>query len=216
MRLSDASGPRYTPGGVAIVALNMNISPNDDTDPIYEYWISYEQHIHWLAAGYQKNDGSRFAFGAHRSAAARLDAQGGRPVVDRLPEQLPDTVLSTARLQAVKCLPKRARSKPSSAMRRLCAPMVLVDELDVLRPGTVLVRGAVAYDAVAGLDAFGAVPCRSRRGTLRRREWQADVCKVVHPSYPGARAAPSELALIQHLSHVSRGRHRRVAPSTED
>jgi hypothetical protein len=92
----------------------------------------------------------------------------------------------------------------------------IIDELDVVRPGTVLVLGAVAYDAVARLDAFRAVPCRSRRGTLRRREWQADVYKVVHPSDPGGRAAPSELALIQHLRRVSTGRQRRVAPSTAD
>ena len=154
-------GPRYTPGGVAIVALNMNISPEDNTDRIYEYWISYEQHIHWLAAGYQKNDGSRFAFGAHRSAAALLDAQTGRPVVDRLPEQLPDAVLSTARLQAVKCLPKRASSKPSSAMRQLCVPMVLIDELDVVRPGTVLVLGAVAYEG--GHASTRSGQCRAAR-----------------------------------------------------
>jgi hypothetical protein len=171
-------GPRYQPGGVAIVGVNPNIGYEDQTDLTSEYWISYDQHIRYLAAGYRRTP-SRFAYGAYRSAAALLDAAAGRPITDRDPDQLPDAVLRTARLQAVKCVPKRRNSNPADEMWERCPPMLLASELDILRPGRILVTGA--DPRVRGLemiDGYRAVPCRAAdlwRGVLTRAGYEAQV-----------------------------------------
>ena len=202
-------GPGYQPGGVAIVGVNPNISYEEQTDLTSEYWISYDQHVRYLAAGYSRTP-SRFAYGAYRSAAALLDAAAGRPITDRDPDQLPDSVLQTARLQAVKCVPKRRNSNPTDGMWERCPPMLLASELDILRPGRILVTGAAPR--VWGLemiDGYRVVPCRATdlwRGALARAGYEAQVYGVIHPSHIGNRNERSERALLRHLARTAAAR----------
>jgi hypothetical protein len=196
-------GPRYKAGGVAIVAVNPNLDPEDTSELLLEYWISYERHIATLRRGDKSDERSRFAYGAYRSAAALLDAFADRRVIHRRPEELADAVLSTARLQAVKCVPKRASSTPTPDMWRHCPGMLLADELDVLRPGAVLVLGGKAREQVEMLGGFVYdARCRSDdlwRGRMRRDGWDAQVYGVAHPGARQGVAQRSELALLRHL-----------------
>jgi hypothetical protein len=196
-------GPRYKAGGVAIVAVNPNLATEDASELLLEHWISYDRHIATLRRGDEYDERSRFAYGAYRSAAALLDALAGERVVRRRPEELADAVLSTARLQAVKCVPKRASSTPTSDMWRHCPGMLLADELDVLRPGAVLVLGSKARGQLETLGGFEYdARCRSEavwRGLLRRDGWQAQIYGVAHPGARQGVAQRSELALLRYL-----------------
>jgi hypothetical protein len=85
--------------------------------------------------------------------------------------------------------------------------MLLSDELDILRPGAVLVLGERAGWAVGSLDGFVDVLCRAEtmwRGRLDRSGWQAEVYGVAHPGARGGLADRSERALLRHLARTRR------------
>jgi hypothetical protein len=149
-------GEHYQPGrNVAVLAINPNIAAADGTDIFMEYGISWEHHDQSLSRNKKCDAGSWFAYRALRSAAVLQDAIDGRPIRDREPRDLIKTLHSTARLQAVKCVPRGTGSEPTNGMWRNCPPFLLLKELDIVRPAALLVLGAKAAQAVAALDGFG-------------------------------------------------------------
>ncbi len=54
------------------------------------------------------------------------------------PQQLADGWDRIAFLEAIKCAPQRPRSEPYPEMFEACPPTYLADELEILRPKTVL------------------------------------------------------------------------------
>ena len=64
-------GKRYRPGrSVAVLAVNPNIGPTDETDIFMEYGIGWEHHYRGLTQNERCHQGSWFAYRALRSAAA--------------------------------------------------------------------------------------------------------------------------------------------------
>lgn len=191
-------GPKYEPGGVVVVGINPNVAANDDTDLLLEHAITWKWHVDGLREGKASNGNSRFAFGAMRSAAALLDTTDGQPVKDRRKaEELIDAVFRTARLQAVKCIPKRQNSKPYPTMWERCPSLLLGDELDILRPRSILVLGKDPTNAVRNIDKFdeeGKPGTEFGIGILRRRRWEAGVYALPHPRASTASAAQARFA----------------------
>jgi hypothetical protein len=177
-------GPKYRPGGVAIIAINPNIAPDDPTNLLLEHGISWDQHEAKLRQNFKLNDRSPFAWKSLTTAAALLDYIDGRPAQTREPRELIDALHRTARLQAVKCVPKVRNSTPRPGMQKLCPAFLLGDELRVLEPGYVLVFGVPAREAVRRLSEF--VPEKSSphlsSGRLISGDWSADTFALAHPS----------------------------------
>jgi hypothetical protein len=117
-------GTRYrpdalvAPDGLVVIAINPNIAPDHRSFLLSEHEISWRHHC-GLETGQKSDKGSSFAYRMLRSAAAVLDFADELPITDReRPQDLVDALHRTARLQAVKCVPRRDRSKPTSAWNR--------------------------------------------------------------------------------------------------
>jgi hypothetical protein len=196
-------GPKYEVGGVIVVGMNPNASSNDYTDLLIEHGISWE-YVAQFRLGRRARGGSRFAFGAMRSAAALLDVLDGRRARDRDdPVELVSAVLRTARLQAVKCVPVRPRSRPYATMWKHCPSFVLGDELDALRPGTLLGLGDKTHGAITRVGDFEKLAARAKNvtyGLLQRPGWDAParVYMLPHPQ-DGSVAVQAEAALVRLL-----------------
>jgi len=106
-----------------------NIAPDHRTFLLSEHEISWRHHC--ALENDQKSDkGSSFAYRMLRSAAALLDYAKKLPITDReRPLDLVDALHRTARLQAVKCVPRHHRSQPTTAIeeslgaRRRCSSL---------------------------------------------------------------------------------------------
>lgn len=173
-----------------ILGVNPNISADEWSELLSEHSITWERHVLPLSKG--KRGQGRFAFAAYRTAAALLDLLDDSPVRLREPEELVDIPARTARLQAVKCLPKCRGSTPRAKMWKHCPPLLLGDELNVLRPSALLVLGGKPLSASKALDqraagralAFEPRPSRLERvtrGLLCGENWSADVYGLPHP-----------------------------------
>jgi uracil-DNA glycosylase len=193
---------------VVTVAINPNLGPGDPSDLLIEHGITWDHHVVGLALNDRSHEGSRFAFGAMRGAAALLDVADGIPVRDREPHELAGLVRRVARLQAVKCIPRTPTSKPLPNMWRNCPQFLLGQELDILRPQFILTLGTDPRRAVSGLDGYRQRRCRAQRvhhGELVREGWQATVFGVDHPRSGHA----SETSLISTLQRMYRPAARR-------
>jgi hypothetical protein len=193
-------GRDYGPQGVVTIGINPNISErNGRTDLLIEHAITWDWHIDGLDRGLRANKGSRFAYGAMRSAAGLLDLIDGKPIRDRDPrndddaQQLVHAVHRTARLQAIKCVPVRKDSEPLTAMWRNCPGFLLADELKLVRPGHLLVLGTNAKNAVTSLGRIHA-------GRLELDDWSCAIHFVAHPRTGSA----SEAALLTSLTRKPR------------
>ena len=89
-----------------------------------------------------------------------------------------------ARVQAIKCVPRRKGSEPYDAMWEHCPSMLLPFELDVLKPSRLLVLGSRPYDAITDVATFTKTQSRSqiKRGLLRRSGWESEVYAMTHPA----------------------------------
>jgi hypothetical protein len=91
--------------------LTPNIAADDHTNLLTEHEITWDRHHRTLARGSTTDENSPFAYRMARSAAAVLDLATQQPVQDREdPTDLLDALARTARLQTVKCMPRRERS----------------------------------------------------------------------------------------------------------
>lgn len=84
-----------------------------------------------------------------------LDVAYELPITDReRPKDLLDPLHRTARLQALKCVPRRDRSKPTSAMEQTCSTFLLEEQLEVLQSQLILTLGSVPDAAISRLSRY--------------------------------------------------------------
>jgi hypothetical protein len=197
-------GPKYRPHGLVVLGINPNIGPGehrkDYTDLLIEHGITWQHYVSSFRKGLKGEGGSRFGFGVMRCAAGLLDVLDGQPVRDREPEEFIDAITRIARLQAIKCVPRRRRSRPFDEMWNRCPPLLLAHELDILEPRRLLVLGEKPAKAVSKLRGFRpghriVVPAFS--GLLARDGWRAEVYALPHPAAPAAEV--SETAFLRSL-----------------
>lgn len=180
-------GRRYERGGVAVIGINPNIAGTDYTSLLLEHGISWEHYISTFQAGKLREGRSSFGGCAMRTAGLLLDELDGRPIEDRgeNPLELVDVVHRTARLQAVKCVPKRAKSEPSREMIERCPSFLFADELAILRPSRIVMFGAPARDAMQEMLGYQSPAGRLghvRYGDLTGDGWSARVFALAHPN----------------------------------
>jgi hypothetical protein len=179
-------GRAYDPGGVVVVGINPNIdkTKKEWSELFSEHSITWNRGIPILRAGLKRDGGSAFGYRALRWAAALLDDLDGKPPRRRRPKGLIDVVHRIARVQAIKCVPRRKRSEPYEAMWEHCPSMLLAGELDVLKPSRLLVLGNRPYDAIADVGTFAETSSRSliKRGVVQRSGWCAEVYGMTHPA----------------------------------
>jgi len=195
-------GPSYRPGGLVVLGINPNVYGGDYTDLLIDHGIVWD---HWIAGfreGRRAEGGSRFGFGAMRTAAGLLDVLDRQPVRDREPDELVEATKRIARIHAIKCVPRRSRSRPFPSMWSRCPALVLRAELEILEPRILLVLGEQPGAAVADLPGFRAahVPeLPALRGELELDTGAvADVYSLPHPA---ARTAEvEERGFLQSLS----------------
>jgi hypothetical protein len=183
-------GADYRPGGVCVVGLNLRIGAGRGTYWEIERKIAGDQY-RALAAGRSRSTGSRWASSTMRDAALVL-----RSIALRSLHEPPDgaelarTLERTARVQTVKCSPGRGRGTPLRPMRINCPPRYLRHELEVLRPGVLLVYGRVAAAAILTLGSEHDVQRsgkRFRRMALRLDQWACTTFMLTHPAHGGWR-----------------------------
>jgi hypothetical protein len=99
-----------------------------------------------------------------------LDLAYELPISDReRPKDLLDALHRTARLQAVKCVPRRDRSKPTSAMEQTCSTFLLEEELEILQPQLILNLGSVPDAAISRLSRYEHLESTSSEYLWRHR-----------------------------------------------
>lgn len=102
--------------------------------------------------------------------------------------ELAQAIEATARVQTVKCSPGRGRGTPLPRMPLNCPPRFLRQELDVLRPGVLLVYGRVPGVAIRRLGCEHDVERpgrRFRRMGLRFDGWSCTAFVLTHPAHGG-------------------------------
>jgi len=182
-------GGGYRPGGVLVIAVNPNIADTDVTHLLSEHEITWDRHHRSLANGQRVDEGSNFAYRMARSAAPLLDSLDGRGITDReRPQDLLGSLHRIARLQSVKCVPRRERSRPTSAMQWICPEFLLEQELAVLRPGVILTLGNIPDAAVAQLLGYEDLDSEGSEFLWRHRlteAWgRAEIFSMPHPADP--------------------------------
>ena len=161
-------GPRYRPGGVAVIAINLR----DAGGLLEEYAITCVtagegSQLNRLAAGDRKAHGSRIAYASARSAAAIRDWSVGNEIRDRpAPPDLVEVLNSSARLKAVKCSAHDGeRSTPTDEMSVNCPSLLLERELAILKPSCVLTLGTAPFDAIRAISGY------TEEGWVERLSW---------------------------------------------
>lgn len=178
-------GRRYMPGGVCVVALNINDAHDDGWWSVAkEYGIAHDQQ-RALAKGELRQGGSSFAYCSMATAAALVTHLAGeQPVAEPTPQSLSGVVDEIARVQAVKCSPRDAKSAPTQAMLRACPPRFAVRELEILKPGVLVGLGKVARSAICllGEASLSKVSPHLERGTIAINGSSSEVFIVPHPA----------------------------------
>lgn len=205
-------GPDYLPGGVVVIAINLHNASRVLTE--YEIVCSSASSQETLSqissfeAGRKKAHGSLFAYGSVRSAAMLLDVLDGIAITDRAdPTELVTPLNRIARLQSVKCAPDDdRRGTPTTAMVRNCPPLLLGDELSILKPRIILTVGRSATQAVRNVPGYETIPSRGvvKTATIPIADEICTVYSVAHPASAGAWQT-GHATLRRHLR---RSRHR--------
>jgi hypothetical protein len=181
-------GANYRPGGLLVLAVNPNIAVNDETHLLTEHAISWD-YDNSLGALQSTAGGSTFGYRMACSASLLLAHAHGRWHSDEItPQVLVRALHSTARLQTVKCVPARDRSRPTTIMQRRCPEFLLEHELAILRPGMILTLGSVPDAAVAELRGYTYLEDQSSEFLWRHQihaSWgRPEVFGIPHPADP--------------------------------
>jgi hypothetical protein len=181
-------GPDYRPGGVAVLGMNFHeASGLTMAFQLAAYELEHlptgRRKMTYDASGYR---GSMFAYRSTRSAAVLLDVADGKPAADHLePAELGPALSRLARVQAVKCAPANGRrSAPDPEMWANCPEMLLLAELEVVRPAFLIAFGGDAGAALARIPGYQQEPGfgKVRHGTLNLGERSSDVFVLGHPT----------------------------------
>lgn len=190
---------------VVLVALNPNIARGDPTELLLEHSISWFRHQDRVFGPEVEYDGhSPFAFRAYQSLAAVVAHADALPIPNRatFPE-LRETLHQTARLQAVKCIPRVSISKPEREMRRRCPDFLLVDELTILAPDYILGLGGAVRAAFESMDSYRTERTHPKNlltvGSWNLGRISAIVFLIPHPSPPSRNWEPGDRELREYL-----------------
>jgi len=193
------AGPRYRRGGVCVLGMNLRYA-GEDWEFAMEHRIALDPsggQEQSLRVG-RRAHRSYWSRGTMRDAAAVLRSWRGEAHLEtQEPSELVDALLSTARVQAVKCSPIEGRSSPEPAMSRNCPPRYLRMEVDVLRPAVMLSYGGPAHGALRELGELAVEEdVRGfRRGTMRHAGGAFTVFLLTHPAHGGWHAAHHALVV---------------------
>jgi hypothetical protein len=205
-------GEHYGPGGLCVVALNLNL---DNAEPESDWWditIEYSISAHtgeYLGAGLDASplwNYSRAGYRMAASAAAVLSWWEGRspqPDTEPDPRALAGFVEHIARVQSIKCSPRGDRAgKPTRAMERQCPPRYLSKELALLRPGGVLVLGSEPRLAIetSHTPTLEVDEPTFACGTLTFSAQQAEYYWIPHPNNRRGGWKRGQRQLVDHLT----------------
>jgi len=190
-------GPLYQPGGVLLVGINMNEHGG---------LTAWDGLIEWALKDLPRKDR---LFASPTYAGSMLHQRGGwyaavvlkhlgvedfgdgSPVHEwnRRPTRNAKVIKAWEHIAAtnqIKCSPLGGkRSRPTQAMWRNCAPLLLRDEITVLRPRVLLVLGA--DDNLTGLGSLGTKEAATVRrgivrGVLHAPEGSFPIVALLHPA----------------------------------
>lgn len=196
-------GPSYQRGGICVVGTNIR---RKDARPQWEY--AFEHRIaldpKWgqvpeLRRGRNPHK-SRWARHSMRDVVAvQRSMRGESELKHRDHDELAEAMLSSARVQAVKCSPLGGLGTPTPTMSEQCPRRYLQRELDILRPSVLLVYGTLARWGVARLGkvAIEEQEHRFRRGTIQLAGFRSEVFFLTHPAHGGWH--PAHRALVASL-----------------
>ena len=197
-------GPDYEKSRVALMGLNL-VKSGGLLDEISITASTIEA----FAAGRMKVwDHTWFQYRSTAMLAAVLAALDGRPFEDGsdppAPETLIESLLRTARIQAVKCSPwGEGSSPPTPEMKRLCPKALMPTDLEILKPRVLLVvhkdaRGALWQLTGGKVNRWHDQPGLTV-GTATLGSEPFTVIGVTHPSARGSWRKSWNL-LITHLN----------------
>lgn len=173
--------------------------------------------IKGLRANNSRIHSSDFARMTTRALAMVLDAVAGQePSLAATGSELAAALQCSARIQSIKCSPlndRRDASKPSPEMWRNCPGKFLAKEIEILRPGTLLVFGKEPLTAVRATFSSESLdrPVRPRlhRGIVHARHGRVDVWALPHPRIWGGAFSKQALpSLREELQERSPDRRR--------
>lgn len=183
-------GPQYPSKRIAVVAINSR----DDGLPDAEVRAAV-QVVRRLRSGHR--DYGRNSYFHYRVAAAvhaAVASQAGAPPDDKpRPEDAADSLLASARLQAVQCSPiGTSRRTPTPEMTDNCPEFLLRGQLELLAPDLLILLGHPAHRAIEAPKLemhWETTWAQSGRCFSRGRTNLAGrpltVCALSHPSSRG-------------------------------
>lgn len=158
-----------------------------------------------LAQGHLKVNNSMFAFAMGSYAAAVVGSLDGHlPSTEELPtpQHAGAALASCAFLQAVKCSPDSAQSRPTQAMCENCPREFLVEELRMLGPSALIVLGDVPLARLRALvrSTDWTQLDELKRGMMDLGEGPVHVLGCRHPAAPGQRWRAAYASLVRSLA----------------
>lgn len=165
-------GPRYRPGGLAIIGINFN-----DTGGLTAAFTLARDDCSCMKEGYRKvrygldwdeYPGSQFPYGSARAATAVIDRMSGRRAKDHDdPAEVADVLLDVVRVQSVKCAPTdTTHGAPYPRMKSRCPDFLLLGELTITEPSVVLGFGKPVRDFFLAHPRFGRAGASTFQGRL--------------------------------------------------
>jgi hypothetical protein len=139
-------GPGYPGVRVAAVAINSR----DDGLPDAEIRTAVKVDEQFRSGHRDYGRNSFFHYWLAVAVHAAVSSYTGRPLAARPdPGVVADSLLASARLQAVQCSPvSSSRQTPTPEMVRTCPEFLLADQLQVLEPQVLLLVGQAAHRAI--------------------------------------------------------------------
>jgi hypothetical protein len=190
---------------VVLVGLNPNISRAESTELLLEHGISWCRHqARVFDQEREYDERSPFAFRAYQSLSAVAAHADGLSIPARASfSELRTTLHRTARLQAVKCIPRVEVSRPEREMSHRCPAFVLAEELKILQPRYILGVGARVRDAFGAMNGYRVERTDGKNlltvGTVAVGRGSTTVFLIPHPSARGNKWKPGDAALRKHL-----------------
>lgn len=184
-------GPNYARGGICVVGTNIR---RHDERPQWEYALEHRIALDPKSGQVPRlrrgNDphGSRWARSTMRDVVAVQRSMRGESELNHQDNlELADAMLSSARIQAVKCSPLGGRGTPTLTMSRQCPSRYLGREIEVIRPSILLVYGVVARWGIARLGKITLEKSerRFRRGKVQFSAFTCEAFFLFHPAHGG-------------------------------
>jgi len=200
-------GKRYFEHRILVIGMNFN-----DWGGLDAHWSMCRWHIGALSKGEHGHQSRFFAYGALTYVTLLRASRESKALPHwdgRAPQDLAYEWNDCAFLQAVKCCPSQAKSKPYQEMFDNCPPLLLKRELEILDPTVVLLLGNSVRDAVRPLLVrdFGLeydLPGPLERDRFFLNGSQRTVFSCVHPSTPNRKQWKESVKQLEALLDESR------------